>query len=93
MCITVKEIAFDISHFHTFQTSVTFTLTWDRVIRYTIHHRASLIYLYQQVEFRSNRNNFLGTDRRKDVETVFIRLTQRSQSNMHNNQASSLFYR
>jgi len=40
-CIPAKKIDFEISHFRNFLTSMTLTLTLDRVIRHTFVYHSS----------------------------------------------------
>jgi len=40
-CILLKDIDFEIGHFHTFQTSITLTMTLDWVMRHTIVYHSS----------------------------------------------------
>jgi len=58
-CILAEQTAFEMSHFHTFQTSVTLTLTLDWVIWHTVvYHSSTSTYIpnFDQI------GNFLSTD-------------------------------
>jgi len=52
-CIPAEEIVFEIGYFSKFRTSVTLTLTLDRVIRHT-----DMCHLCLRTKSRSNRENF-----------------------------------
>jgi len=77
------ELAFEIGHLCTFQTSVSLTL--DQVICPTI-----MYHLYLETKFRSNQKKFLRMAGQRGTDTGIIRSTQRSKPKNVNNHASKL---
>ena len=84
-----EEIHFENGRIFNFQGLATLTLTLDRVIRHTIvHHSLTSTYM---LNFIRIGENFLWTDGRidvhryasMDIETCFIRSTQRSRPKKH----------
>jgi len=78
--ILTEDIDFEIGHFHNLWTSVTLTLTLDRVIWHTVvNHSLSSTYIPNFIESET----FCGQkDRRTDIETGWhYQVESSSQSN------------